>query len=562
MSNFYRKYRPQKFSELFGQEVIKNLLFKSLQQGKLSQAYLFSGPRGVGKTATARILAKSLVCQQNDEVKQGFVEPCTVCANCLSIREGNYLDLVEVDAASNRGIDEIRDLREKVRLAPTEGKYKIYIIDEAHMLTNEAFNALLKTLEEPPLHAVFILCTTDPQKLPSTVISRCQRYDFKRANRENLMKYLRHLVNQENLDLEEGVLDLVSQKAEGSYRDAAKLLDQISSQNQRVALKFVREFFSFGGEEVYANFVGSLTRRDTAEAVSKVNKLFENGWDLREFNRGLLEYLRKLLVIKAGAGEGLIKPTVAEELYEEMSQSATSLSKPRLIHLITLFTQSEESLKFTPIPQLPLELAVVESCILKEDEQGVSRKTKDGQNQEKSSGKVKALEEGQESVVSELKRESEIDFREELLDTQEVDICEQSLSTEEKKVPIDEAGDSGKDLAFIKQNWLTVLKTVKPHNHSLEAMLKGCEPVSFDGRILTLRFSYRFHKERLESPKNTELLEKILSEVISSEIKIKCSLGDKKISRKVDREEADNVTAVDDKDLIKSAADIFNGNLL
>jgi DNA polymerase III subunit gamma/tau len=235
MAVLYRKYRPQKLSEVVGQDEVTSSLLKQLQSGNISHAYLFSGPRGTGKTSTARILAKALNCKTAKDDK--FDEPCGKCESCKAIVEGRYLDLLEIDAASNRGIDEIRELREKIRLAPTEGKYKVYIIDEVHMLTNEAFNALLKTLEEPPAHAVFVLATTEPQKVPATILSRVQRFNFERPTTEKISKKLEMINKEEKWKLSKEVLDEIAKAADGAYRDAEVLLDKVGAVNPEATLE-------------------------------------------------------------------------------------------------------------------------------------------------------------------------------------------------------------------------------------------------------------------------------------------------------------------------------------
>ena len=218
---YYRKYRPQTLDEIIGQEHIKNALKKAHESNRLSHAYLFAGPKGSGKTSTARILAKMINCEVGG--------PCNKCSTCLSITDGSNLDLIEIDAASNRGIDDIRELREKIKLAPTSSKKKVYIIDEVHMLTTEAFNALLKTLEEPPSHVLFILATTDPHKIPQTILSRVQRFDFQAAKEEEIIEYLKNVIKIEKLKISDEALNLIAKKSEGSFRDGLKILDQLSN---------------------------------------------------------------------------------------------------------------------------------------------------------------------------------------------------------------------------------------------------------------------------------------------------------------------------------------------
>jgi len=344
----YTKYRPQKFAELVGLETVKDNLLNQVQSGKIAHAYLFSGPRGTGKTTTARILAKALNCEN---LKDG--EPCGKCRFCTQIQEGRFVDLIEIDAASNRGIDDIRNLREKVRLAPAHGKFKIYIIDEAHMLTQEAANALLKTLEEPPAHAIFILATTEPQKLPDTIRSRCQRFPFERAPISKIAEKLSEIVKKENIKISAEQISQIAKAAGGGFRDAETLLEQVAAGAQDLE-KLVG--FSRLGE--LGDFFNDVIAGDTKKALHFVADLSEAGVDMSTFNVAILEYLRDLLLIQAGVGSDLVD--AGKEQFSLLKEQAEKVSPQRLSDMITIFTQSYENLPQAAIPSLPLEVAVVE----------------------------------------------------------------------------------------------------------------------------------------------------------------------------------------------------------
>ena len=301
----YRKYRPQKISEIIGQPSITESLLKALQGGKISHAYLFTGSRGTGKTSLARILAKAINCQKaatNKEELRKFGEPCNNCSTCKAITEGRYLDLIEIDAASNRGIDEIRDLREKIKLSPIQGEYKVYIIDEAHMLTTEAFNALLKTLEEPPPHGIFILATTEPHKLPLTIVSRTQRFDFKVASEEDILEKLKLISTRENFKIEGEGLKLIAKAATGAYRDAEVLLEKISAVNPQASLAQVEKIL---GKNLVngVEFLNLILSEKVKEAFSQIQELQSRGGNLRVLVEEILEALRKILLVKKGAGD-------------------------------------------------------------------------------------------------------------------------------------------------------------------------------------------------------------------------------------------------------------------
>jgi len=344
----YRKYRPQKFAELVGLESVKKTLLSQIKDKKIVHAYLFAGPRGTGKTTTARILAKAINCSK---LKGG--EPCGTCQVCKQIEEGRYLDLIEIDAASNRGIDDIRTLREKVRLAPSSGKYKVYIIDEAHMLTPPAFNALLKTLEEPPRHVIFILCTTESHKLPETIRSRCQRFNFERASVKLIVERLIDICQKEKAKLGEEELTEIAKASGGGFRDAETLLEQVITGGQRVG-----DLVGLASLENLEDFFDLLLVSEVPPALIYVNDLYDKGVSMENFNQKVLEYLRDLLLIKVGVGESLVE--VGKERFAKMREQTSSLTTERLRHMINKFTQSYENLAQSSIPTLPLEVAVVE----------------------------------------------------------------------------------------------------------------------------------------------------------------------------------------------------------
>jgi len=294
---FYRKWRPQLLSEVFGQEHVTKTLLNALANERVSHAYLFCGPRGTGKTSTARGLAKALNC-----LTGGKGEPCNNCAMCQAITEGRALDVIEVDAASNRGIDEIRNLREKVNYAPNEARRKVYIIDEVHMLTKEASNALLKTLEEPPPHVVFILATTETNKILPTILSRCQRFDFHRLSLNDVVTKLEHICKSEGIEIGAEALKLIARSATGSMRDAENLLQQMMTYyGKKIELAQAQSLLGISSDRRSRELVGHIVNRDIAAGIATINNVNNDGLDLRQFHRELMEYLRILLLVKTGS---------------------------------------------------------------------------------------------------------------------------------------------------------------------------------------------------------------------------------------------------------------------
>ncbi|HOV88955.1 MAG TPA: DNA polymerase III subunit gamma/tau [Candidatus Paceibacterota bacterium] len=357
----YRRYRPKTFAEVIGQKPIIQTLCNALSTNHVSHAYLFCGQRGTGKTTVARLLAKAVNCENR---KENECEPCNQCESCIEINEGRSLDLIEIDAASNRGIDEIRELKDGIRFAPVKSKYKVFIIDEVHMLTKEAFNALLKTLEEPPAHAIFILATTEPEKLPPTIISRTQRFDFKKLTLNEIITRLKILAEAEKINITPDALKEIALSAEGSLRDAESFLDQIISLGyKQIDLNTLEEVLGRVNFSKTAQFLDYLLAKDVKSAITFINSLYENGVDLINFSRTVLKLARQIMLLKINPQiSQIIKDEFTEDQLEKVNQLAQDFPMDDLQKLIDSLLKIKEQIKYSPIQTLPLEMIVIQLC--------------------------------------------------------------------------------------------------------------------------------------------------------------------------------------------------------
>ena len=348
-----RRWRPQKFEDIIGQDHVSQTLANAIEKGRIAHSYIFAGPRGVGKTTAARILAKALNCE-----KGPAREPCNTCAICESITKGSSLDVLEIDGASNRGIDEIRNLRDNIRFTPSQGKYRIYIIDEVHMLTKEAFNALLKTLEEPPEHAIFIFATTEIHRVPATILSRCQRFDFKRMLTKTIIEHLGKICTEEKIDISHDSLLQIAKKADGSMRDGQSILDQIISYSgDKIELEEVASALGIIDDDVYFTFTEKIRAGDLKAIIELCQDIYRDGYDLAEFLVGFEEHMRNLLVTKALGQTDLLN--VSEAYAENYLQVSKNIAETDLLRYLQQIGELQNSLKWTAQSQMKFEIGLL-----------------------------------------------------------------------------------------------------------------------------------------------------------------------------------------------------------
>ncbi len=368
MLALYRKYRPKKLEDLLGQGAIVEVLKNAAINDKLAHAYLFYGPRGSGKTTTARLIAKIANCEKrrDDKKFKALGEPCNKCRPCVEIDEGRAFDVIEIDAASNRGIDEIRNLKEGIKFSPASYQYKIYIIDECHQLTKEAFNALLKTLEEPPAHAIFILATTETEKMPATIVSRTQRFHFKRLPLIKIVEKLKAICKAEKIKADDDAMELIAASAEGSFRDAESLIDQIASLEEKITLESVEKILGRVGFFRTAEMTDFLINNNLAKAMEYLNQINEAGYNLIQFNKDLIYYLRRVLALKfSPALEAEFKKELTDTELKLLKNHSQMLNTPaneqKTINLIKSLIRAYTEMRYSPFAIAPLEVAIIEN---------------------------------------------------------------------------------------------------------------------------------------------------------------------------------------------------------
>ncbi len=493
---FYRKWRPQTLSEVLGQDPVTQTLRHAVESGKVAHAYLFCGPRGTGKTSTARILAKAINCPD-----QAGGEPCNACDMCHSITEGRALDVIEIDAASNRGIDEIRSLREKANYAPSLAHYKVYIIDEVHMLTEAACNALLKTLEEPPGHVIFILATTEAHKMIPTIVSRCQRFNFHRLRQTEIMDKIKLICEREGIHIEPSALELIARAATGSLRDAENILQQmIAYYGNQIEFAKVQTELGIGWDSRVRQLVRCIVNRDVAAGLKAINDLNIDGVDLRQFNLSLVEYLRVLLLVKSRCEEAL---DVTSEDLSEMGSLTANATMDYLLKAVKSFAGID--FRSDNYSALPLELALLD-CALSPST-GHEQPTK-----------TRPSEIADDTAMIELSDRVESEVPTVALEPNRVGT---EIQSEEISQNID----------YLRSHWREFIKSLRGEGSSgnLDAFLRSaCDPVDLDDDTLVLGFYYSFHKEKIEDAKYRYLLEKKLKEVFGRPYKIRCILIDYK----------------------------------
>ncbi len=517
-----RKYRPQRFDEIVGQEHITTTLQNAIQAHRISHAYLFTGSRGIGKTTTARILAKTLNCL---EPKQA--NPCNTCRNCKEITTGRSVNVLEIDGASNRGINEIRDLRENVKYPPSQANYRIFIIDEVHMLTKEAFNALLKTLEEPPPHVIFIFATTEPSKVPETIISRCQRYDFHRIPVEKIVPQLEYIAQEEKVEILRDILILIAKKVEGGMRDAESLLDQvISFSGKKVKIEDAQRILGLIDYNYFMELSKLVLQQDRAALVKRAHEVFNKGVEVGEFLAGLGEHFRNLLIAKTTGSVEMID--LPAEMKSKYIAEADQWNSGDLLRLIQLTTDAKVNLKSALNQRTHLELLLlkmgsldktitIQQLIQAIESGGTSRKNTTLTSKPVSSSGMHSVKEGKPHSKT------------------------GQVSKEAGEQQTDSQHDDAGDLKKIKQHWEKIIEEVRQTNVSLATFLKHGEPHQIKHNTLAITFHKSADFQRQNVKNKANVIEKAIRKLIGRSLRIKCILSNQNSKIIPDTKEVDEM---------------------
>ncbi len=523
--SLYRKYRPQTFSDVIGQKHIVQTLSNSIVGDKVAHAYLFTGPRGTGKTTMARIFARAVNC-----TNRSGANPCLECDICKNITQGRSLDIFEIDAASNTGVDNIRELRENVKFPPSHAQYKVYIIDEVHMLSTGAFNALLKTLEEPPAHVIFILATTEIHKVPETIISRCQRYDFTRLSLEHIIEKLSTIAESEKISIEKDALEMIAVASEGGMRDAESLFAQvIAFEDNNITASKIEEMLGTTKRQSLETLAKNIFDKNATDAIALINQLSQDGYDLDVFNKSFLNYLRQIMLVSVDEKLAkLFSFELTSGQTQDLMTAAKGIQAKEVLFVTQCFTEIGGKIKSAFIPQLPLEMAIIKAT------NGPQAAIQPSPIVAPIIAKPAAPAPVQAAPIE--PRPAPVQtFQAQKIETPPV-IAEKNPAPTETIKPATPApeitqpkeikneaqiADSNFTLNDVKKHWGQFVQDTKKINHSISAVLQGCQPISAEFGIITIATKFPFHKDKLNEHANKLTIEGVFANILGLRLLIK-----------------------------------------
>ncbi len=514
----YRKYRPKNFDEVLGQDHITRVLKNQISMGNIAHAYLFSGTRGTGKTSTAKIFSRAVNCLNPQDGN-----PCNQCHVCRGIMDESIMDVVEMDAASNRGIEDIRDLREKVKYPPTSGKYKVYIIDEVHMLTAPAFNALLKTLEEPPKHLIFILATTEPEKLPQTILSRCQRFDFKRVSTKDIRENMKNICKDLGIEVEDRVLNLIARNTDGAMRDALSLLDQcLSFSSGKITYDEAISILGMVDGSRIMELIKAIIGKDIEKSLEYMNEIIEDGKDIHQFIKDIISHFRNMMIVKTSKNpENLLD--LEEGLLSQYEDLVRDIDISFILSSLDILNISDEKAKWSSTPRIILEMALIQISKLEERLSLEER--------------IKRLEEGYRPTKASPEKPKVSQEKPKVSLEKKVEVLEEKILEEESFV------ESSEDLGLekIKGDWDQILQSIKAVKMNIFALIREGFIIGYDNKLLTIGYNegYGFHKEAISNPQNKEFVENIVSKYFSKRISINFVMANEKTIEKEEDQDID-----------------------